>query len=153
MTTLVQAAAARRPLTSPLATAAADESPQRLAAPLFSHEGPDLYAAAQAHNAPFVKPGPYQSQLTPAQATAFHAWAQRYQVPVTSDYNMPGFFLATGGAAHQAGAHFPDTFKTPLDTTFSAESKYAKPGTPFTWVGNSLVDARTGKVIFAGGGR
>ena len=148
------AAAASRPKPPPtaLSIAAADLSPQRANTPLFNHEGADLYRAALAHNAPYATPGSHQTPLTPQQAAEFRAWVARYNVPVTPDYDMAGYFLASNGAPHPPGAHFPDTFKTPLDTSFSGQSKYAKPGTPFVWVGNTLVDAHTGKVIFASQG-
>lgn len=138
-----------------LAGLPANESPQRLSAPLFTHEGPDLYGAAHAHNAPFAKPGPYQTKLAPTAETRFRVWVKQNDVPfdpdaTAVDYDMRGYWEATGGARWRGG-HFPDTFKTPYDTTFSAESRYALPGAPFVWRGNELVDARSGKVIFRGG--
>lgn len=131
---------------SPVTLALGGKFPNGSGPPLFTTEGD--YTAAAAHNAPFAKPGPYQTPLTPAQKQAFEAWVSRYRVPVTPDYDMPGYFLASGGNPHSSGAHFPDTFKTPLDTSFSDESKYAKPDTPFVWHGDTLVDARTGQKIF-----
>lgn len=139
-------------LNKAVAGAPGNESPQRLAAPLFSHEGPDLYGAALAHNAPFAQPGPYQTKLAPADETRFRAWVQQNKVPFDPaapvvDYDMRGYWKATGGKAY-SGGHFPDTFKTPYDTTFSNESHFAIPHTPFVWKGNQLVDSRDGRVIF-----
>lgn len=129
-----------------------------LAAP-FTQEGPQFYKAANKQNAPFAKPSPtfvpYQTQLDPLQELAFRAWLQRYQVPFdphaqATDYDMRGYYKATGGAPHTSGMHFPDTFKTPYDTSFSNESKYATANNPFTWQGNNLIDRRTGRVAFKG---
>ena len=135
------------PVQQLLQTAAQKLVTHALQTPLFTEEG--NYAAAYRHNAAFAKTGPWTTPLTPQQRAAFSAWVKKYNVPVTPDYDMQGYFLSSGGAPHTAGAHFPDTFKTPYDTTFSGESKYAKPGTPFVWRGNRLVDARSGQVIFA----
>ncbi len=140
------------------------------AKPLFTDEGPQLYGAAYAHNAPFAKPGPYQTKLSPQDEAAFRHWVVTRGVPTdpnaaTSDYDMRGFWKANplasilptpltnpalASAAWKPGQHFPDTFKTPYDTSFSGESRYAKAGTPFVWQGNNLVDTRTGQVIFGG---
>jgi hypothetical protein len=49
----------------------------------------------------------------------------------------------------KAGQHFPDTYKTPYDTTFSRESKYATKDAPH-WVGNKLID-KDGRVVFVSG--
>jgi hypothetical protein len=68
------------------------------------------------------------------------------------DYDMRGFWKATGGRWAGGGAHFPDTWKTPYDTSFSNQSKYAKRGTPFAWMGEKLVDKRTGQIVFEEGG-
>lgn len=123
--------------------------------PTFNHEGPDQYAAAQAHNQAYAKPGPYNTRLDPKTEGVFRAWLQKNQVPFdpnagASDYDMRGYFQETRGAAHPAGTHFPDTYKTPMDTTFSNESKYAKKDTPYKWVGNTLVNVNTGQSVFNG---
>ena len=124
--------------------------------PLFTQEGPPLYAKAYAHNAPFAKPGPYQTKLPPQQEQQFRQWVAANKIPFdpnakTVDYDMRGFWLShqAGGQGRAANGHFPDTFKTPYDTTFSGESNYAKPGTPFVWKGNTLVDTRNGQIVFA----
>lgn len=129
---------------------------------LFTTEGPQFYKQAFAHNAPFATPGPYTTTLHPAQEAAFGAWLKQNPgilfnpAAKRSDYDMRGYWLATGGklpTVHERGSYgWPDTFKTPYDTTFSAESKYATQNNPFVWHGNSLVDRRDGSVVFRGGG-
>lgn len=125
--------------------------------PLFSHEGPDLYAKAFQHNRPFAKAGPYQTVLSAAQESQFRLWCKRWSIAFDPnakivDYDMRGFWLANHGTAvnppHRKGAHFTDEFKTPYDTTFSKESIYATKTNPFTWDGDNLIDTRTGQVIF-----
>lgn len=124
--------------------------------PLFTGEGPELYGKAFAHNAPFATAGPYQTALSPTEEARFRRWAVSREVPFdvnakTVDYDMRGFWKnePAAAAAWKPGMHFPDTYKTPYDTTFSAESRYAVPGTPFVWQGDKLVDRRTGDVVFA----
>jgi hypothetical protein len=124
--------------------------------PLFSAEGPQFYAAAFKHNRPFAKPGPYTTHLSDHEEAAFRRWVSRNSVPFDpnarlSDYDMRGFFKAMlRGAVPQwrRGSHFPDTWKTPYDTSFSHESKYATVDNPFYWVGNKLIDKRTGQTVF-----
>lgn len=129
--------------------------------PLFHTEGPTQYAKAQKHNAPFARHVPtingaqYQTPLSKPVERVFRRWLKTYQIPFAPnakrvDYDMRGYFLASGAAPHHPGQHFPDTFKTPYDTTFSGESMYATPNTPFVWVGNTLVDRRSGQVVFNG---
>lgn len=123
--------------------------------PSFNQEGPQFYAAAAKQNAPFAKPGPYDTHLDPLRELLFRAWAVANNVPFdpnakVTDYDMRGLYQATNGAPHAPGAHFPDTYKTPLDTSFSAESKYAKQGAPM-WQGNTLIDALTKRPIFRPG--
>lgn len=147
---IARAAAAmrRNPVASVLAAAAA---------PMFSQEGPQFYGAAYKHNAPFAVPSTtgYQTPLYGKQERQFEQWVGRNHIPFDPnagkvDYDMRGFWLAQqhGGQHRAANGHFPDTFKTPYDTTFSGESRYAKPGAPFVWHGNTLVDLRTGRRIF-----
>lgn len=119
--------------------------------PLFSDEGPQYYAAAYGHNQPFARPGPYQTRLSPAEEQAFRVWVRSNAVPFDpdaqiADYDMRGFWKDTGGK--WSGGHFPDTYKTPYDTTFSRESKYATPNCPFVWQGDNLVDTRNNQLIF-----
>lgn len=122
-----------------------------MTSPLFSGEGPQYYSDAYRHNRPFATAGPYQTALDPNRERAFRGWVQANQVPFDPnapvvDYDMRGFWQDTGGA--WKGGHFPDTYKTPFDTTFSKESKYATPNCPFVWQGDNLVDLRNGQLIF-----
>lgn len=125
--------------------------------PIFTGEGPEHYQAAYAHNAPFAVPGPYDTKLSPQEEPAFQQWVKQNKVPFdladkTPDYDMRGYWQAMKAGKAEPwkgeGSHFPDTYKTPYDTTFSGESRYAKPGTPFVWQGDNLVDQQTGKLIF-----
>jgi hypothetical protein len=122
--------------------------------PLFRHEGPGLYASAFQHNARFAKPGPYQTRLPHGEEQAFRDWVRHRGVPFdpnahVTDYDMRGFWKQTGGRGWHPGSHFPDTFKTPYDTTFSRESRYASSDNPYVWRGDKLVNRRTGQIIFA----
>lgn len=132
-------------------------------APLFSEEGPQFYGPAFAHNQPFATGGSYTTQLSPAEEQQFRAWLNQTGNPSRfdpnariADYDMRGYWrdIASRGQNRSAinptdnRLHFPDTYKTPYDTTFSGESKYAQPGTPFAWMGNDLIDQRTGQTIF-----
>lgn len=126
--------------------------------PLFSEEGPDFYDAAYAHNAMFATSGPYQTPLSTKDEAAFRAWVAKWDIPFdpkarTVDYDMRGFWKAQPGHSasappHGDGDHFPDTWKTPYDTSFSAESMYATSDCPFVWQGNALVDTRTDTLVF-----
>lgn len=126
-----------------------------MAKPVFTREGPDLYDEAYAQYARFARPGAYRTRLAPAGEARFRQWVARQGIPFDpnakiSDYDMRGWWKANGrplNAAHRG--HFPDTWKTPYDTTFSGESRYARPGTPLVWQGNRLVNTRTGQVMFA----
>lgn len=140
-------------------------NPSAVGAPLFASEGPvSNYRAAFAHNRPLaVAPpanggkGPYQTKLTASQEKRFRAWVAKNHVPfdVNSkdvDYDMRGYWLAMTQGQEPAWAggktHFPDTFKTPFDTTFSNQSKYSLPSNPDMWKGNNLVNNKTGQLIF-----
>ncbi len=127
--------------------------------PIFKEEGPDQYAAAFARNKEFATGGAYDTKLSPEQEKAYRQWVSDKGVPTdpnatTTDYDMRGFFkeMPQEAAAWQKGQHFPDTYKTPYDTTFSAESKYAKPGTPLQWQGDALIDTRTGQLVAGSNG-
>jgi hypothetical protein len=132
-------------------------NPSGLGKPLFRDEGPQYYERAFQHNAPFAVPGARETQLSPIEELAFRHWVATNRVPFdptapVNDYDMRGYWRAmqqgTAPPWRGPGSDFPDIFKTPYDTTFSAESKSAKPGTPFKWFGNSLIDLRTGQLIF-----
>jgi hypothetical protein len=127
--------------------------------PLFNDEGPSYYAAAYKHNAPFAKPGPYQTPLSPTQEAAFRHWLAQNKVQfdpnaTLTDYDMRGFWLSGMRSGREPGGQvgYPDTYKTPYDTTFSGESKYATPNCPFKWVGDNLIDQRNGQLIFSRSG-
>jgi hypothetical protein len=130
--------------------------------PLFNGEGPRYYRAAYKHNRPFAldptdPSWPYQTGMTDALNRAFEKWVNTNQIPFDMrakivDYDMRGFWLKKRPKSWHAGDHFPDTWKTPYDTTFSRESKYATNDNPFYWRGDKLIDERTGQVIFASDG-
>lgn len=128
--------------------------------PLFTEEGPRWYKAAYKHNKDFAKSGPanwdrpYQTNLNDSDEKKFERWVKKNQVPFNvnariADYDMRGFWKSTGGKGWKKGDHFPDTFKTPYDTSFSHESKYATKDNPFYWKGDRLIDRRNGQVVFA----
>jgi hypothetical protein len=122
--------------------------------PLFTKEGPAYYGAAYHHNHYFSKGYPYKTKLSHHDESQFRYWVHQKHVPFDpnhwpQDYDMRGYWLHVikpGGV--WGGGHFPDTYKTPYDTSFSHESKYAKPGTPFYWHGNLLIDERNNHIIF-----
>lgn len=140
----------------------ADGGTAGLDTPLFTSEGPRYYKAAYRHNRPFaVDPSdprwPYQTGLTDALNRAFEKWVNDWDIPFDMgarivDYDMRGFFKKARPKRWTEGQHFPDTFKTPYDTTFSHESKYATKDNPFYWQGDKLVDTRNGQVVFAADG-
>ncbi len=123
--------------------------------PLFTQEGPLNYQRAFQLFHASAKPSTtnYQTQLTPQQEDSFRQWVFHNNVPFDPnakivDYDMRGFFKAAGGKGWAPGQHFPDTFKTPYDTSFSNQSKYAVANNPYVWFGQTLIDKRTGNVIF-----
>lgn len=125
--------------------------------PLFTEEGPQFYAAAMKHNLPFATKGPYMTTLPPEHEAQFRQWLKTNNIPFDpnaqlQDYDMRGYWLALQKGQTEKRAsnlHFPDTYKTPADTTFSAESKYANKA-PFVWKGNDLIDLSTGQTVFKG---
>lgn len=130
--------------------------------PLFTEEGPKWYSAAYAHNSAFSHPnlkGMYNTELEVTDEEDFQHWVIENQVPFDLsadlwDYDMRWYWLdnVKGTGVGFGGGHFPDTYKTPFDTSFSAESRYATPNCPFEWmVWNNkdiLVDMRDGQIIF-----
>jgi hypothetical protein len=142
--------------------------PLDVPAPLYNQEGPDFYASAYLHNSGFTEAnpyagnpsskGPYQTPLTSGQETTFESWVAHYTVPFDPtaaivDYDMRGYWLANGGTGttpvYTTGTHFPDTWKTPYDTSFSNESQYATGSCPFEWNdSNQLIDTKTGLLVF-----
>jgi hypothetical protein len=135
--------------------------------PLFGGEGPEFYAAALAHNQKWAThQAPWSTKLSRRDERAFRSWGGRPWAGGQTffeyfgfdpdrrrnDYDMRGFWRATGGSGPAGNGHFSDRWKTPFDTTFSSESKYAKPGTPFVWTpdGQWLYDRRSGQEIASG---
>jgi hypothetical protein len=139
-----------------------ERDPKSKKKPLFTSEGPKYYKAALAHNRPFAKAPqdrdwPWQTGLTDAQERKFEHWVDAKRVPFDVsarhvDYDMRGYWKKTKGKGWHQGSHFPDTWKTPYDTTFSHESRYATKDNPFYWHGDKLIDERSGQVIFAANG-
>jgi hypothetical protein len=99
----------------------------------------------------------YRTKLTPAQERAFMAWFVQMRDQLGRDldpndptYDMRGFWQALQMGAAGMGVdpgsgemHFPDTFKTPLHPTMSAESIYAPPGAP-SWNANDVLVDQSG---------
>ena len=141
-------------------------SPQLHGPPLFRGEGPPLYAAALRHNQPWAThQAPWSTHLNKREEAAFLSWGKNIDgkghgfswfgfdpTRTANDYDMRGFWKQTGGTGPAANGHFTDTFKTPYDTTFSNESKYAVKGTPYVWSKDWkwLYDRRTGQEIISG---
>src|SRR5262245_41010857 len=105
----------------------------------------------------YAQPGPYQTQLSPADEMAFRRWVAINNIPFNpndpaSDYDMRGFWKAGAQGAEinpiDKRLHYPDTYKTPYHQSFSALSKYATADAP-TWQNNDtqLVD-KNGNVLF-----
>jgi hypothetical protein len=130
--------------------------------PLFSDEGPEYYQRAYEHNRQFALPSAtnYQTVLTPGMETQFRDWVEHNHIlfdpsaPIV-DYDMRGYWQALmSGQAEPPGVEpggqtgFPDTYKTPYDTTFSNESRYATGDNPFRWQGDDLIDTRNGQLVF-----
>lgn len=126
---------------------------RRRTGPPWHDEGPKYYRDAYHFFKPWATAGPYRTHLSDGQESHFRRWVSRHNVPFDprariADYDMRGFW-AHGGKWAGGNTHFPDTWKTPYDTTFSRESRYARKGNPFDWRGNKLVNIHTGRVIFS----
>lgn len=126
--------------------------------PLFKGEGHPQ--GAFKHNRKWAVEGPYQTALGPRKEQRFRDWAKRFEakqgVKVNREYDYRGWWKnASAAERHRAisqGGHFTDTYKTPYDTSFSNQSKYAKPGTPLVWCRNAngkniLVNKNNGRLI------
>lgn len=126
--------------------------------PVFKGEGHPQ--GAYKHNRRWAVSGPYQTSLAPKQSERFEDWAKRFEnrqgIKVNKEYDYRGWWKsATPAERHEAIAtqgHFTDKYKTPYDTSFSNQSKYAKPGTPYVWRTNAngkgiLVNKRNGRLI------
>src|SRR5262245_38066148 len=128
--------------------------------PVFTQEGPQFYQQAYQRNAPYATTGSYQTPLASKEEQQFRSWVANRGVPFDpnqpiQDYDMRGFWKERPKQADawRQGSHFPDTYKTPYDTTFSAESKYATKANPFKWFSkdrsDDLIDRSTGQVVFS----
>jgi len=108
---------------------------------------------------PYGKPGPYGTKLSDSDELAFEDWVKKNKVPwqdtPTADYDMRGFWKALVSGDPRAKQslsqfdqhmHFPDTWKTPYNRTFSNESQYALPGAPHWDKQDRLVDS-SGNVL------
>lgn len=126
--------------------------------PLFKGEGHPQ--GAYKHNQRWAVEGPYQTDLTDPQEERFQNWSKRFEnrqgIKVNKEYDYRGWWEnASPLERHEAiahGGHFTDRYKTPYDTSFSNQSQYAKPGTPFVWRVNAkgenvLVNKRNGRLI------
>lgn len=103
----------------------------------------------------------YTTPLSPVEQQQFLTWVAHNKIPFdptspVQDYDMQGYWkdIASKGKSAQALnpndnlMHFPDTYKTPYHQSFSAESKYAKPGAPVWNEKDQLIDPATGRVVF-----
>lgn len=127
--------------------------------PLFTDEGPEYYQRAFQHNRPFAVPSQtnYQTVLTPGMENQFRQWVRSSKAAFDVnaqivDYDMRGYWLemyTNGSLKPSAPPFYPDTYKTPYDTTFSQQSKYATSDNPFKWVdGATMIDTRDGSIVF-----
>lgn len=156
MTPLFGPAAGRgNPPASPRAQAAAAPAPVSSQAPgeaILAKYGMNPEAEPPqesfARNKQWAKSGPYKTVLTPAEERQFQQWVRTNRVPwrdtPDSDYDMRGFWKAVkedkaseSRNKWDGRMHFPDTWKTPYDATFSRQSMYAKPNAP-RWDGDKL---------------
>lgn len=98
------------------------------------------------------------TRLPPKEEAEFQQWAKQNNVPITSDYDMRGFFEALKHGDPRAVAainpndnrlHFPDIWKTPEHETFSGESQFAEPtkGPPM-WNQQGQLVAPNGQILF-----
>ncbi len=112
-----------------------------------------------ARNKPYLKPGAsnFTTQLAPDEEGAFRNWVAQNHVAfdpaqTTPDYDMRGFWKqnAGGGTAvnpNDGKIHYPDTFKTPYDLTFSRESQFAAPSAP-AWNDKDQLVTPDGKIQY-----
>lgn len=139
-------------------------------APMYRDNPDEMFSVEQnlARYQQYAKPGPYITQLSPAEEQEFQQWLastpylrnpQQYLGP-NPDYDIRGFWKAMkagdpnaqpGFNAGDKSIHLPDTWKTPGEATFSNESIYALPNAP-KWrqdqQGNWQFVLPTGHVIF-----
>lgn len=117
--------------------------------------------ANEDRNFRYALPGPYNTPLPPKEEQAFRQWVRANNVNFNpdaskADYDMRGFYKAmmAGDPNAQSAVnpydhliHYPDTYKTPAEPTFSRESKYATPNAPH-WVNDRFLVDESGNVLF-----
>lgn len=124
---------------------------------VFKQQLNQLRSSAEDNQAIYLshaKPGPYKTQLEEKEESQFQQWVKENDIPwqdsERADYDMRGYWkaLITGDprAKRAPNKHFPDTWKTPYDKSFSNESMYALPSAP-RWSGNKLI-GENGKVLY-----
>lgn len=126
---------------------------------------PDAAQAIYQRNQQYALPAPimsgYQTKLGPLTELAFQNWVSTNHVPFdpspTADYDMRGFYKAlrdgspharTGINENDGMLHFSDYFKTPYHRSFSAESRFAKPGAAPVWNEVDQLEAPSGRIVF-----
>jgi hypothetical protein len=124
---------------------------------------PDLQKNFQ-RNSQYVAQGAnkFQTDLTPADESAFQQWVQKNNVPFDpkatgpQDYDMRGFWkgLQNGDARAQSAVdkndgkmHYPDYWKTPYHQTFSNESQWANGNAP-GWNDKDQLVGKNGAVVY-----
>lgn len=124
--------------------------------PLWTEDGPTYYNQAFAYHKPWATEGPYQTVLSVDDEDDFEDWVTTYSVPfnITDTivgYDFRGYWVTRvkgTSIGYTVGEHPPDIWLTPYSTRFSDKSKYARPGTPYHWHGDKLIDAKTGATLF-----
>lgn len=122
--------------------------------PYFTHETgtPSRRAYELYHR--WAKRPPYYTSLGRRDEHHFERWAQAnpHIAPLNRgwDYDYRGWWQHHQGAHGRYHGHFPDTWKTPYDTTFSRESKYANRANPLDWFGQTLANIHSGRIFFRG---
>lgn len=124
----------------------------------------DEYSSNLIRNQAFIAPGlhDYNTELNGIEERAFRQWIVENKVPfnpnvAVSDYDMRGFWRSlmnndpratTGVDPNDRRLHYPDTWKTPLHETFSAESIFANPKTAPRWNDKDQLVAPDGDILF-----
>lgn len=97
------------------------------------------------------------TKLTPGEQLQYQFWLSQTGAPDTPDYDMPGFWRSRlwegdGGTSVNPNdnlLHYPDTYKTPLHKTFSAESRYADPSSaPPHWNDRDQLVSSSGRILY-----
>lgn len=118
----------------------------------------DHIARILARNAPYVNavPSTYATTLTPMEEQLYQAWMAQNKVPVSTDYDMRGFYrgLMQGDPRavsavdpNDSRMHYPDYWKTPEHETFSRESQWATPNAP-AWNAQDQLVSEGGQIVF-----